>query len=453
MTTTAGTRVNPPSGPARRVQPPRTAAPDDQLPRRRPTVLVGVGVALWTALLGLALLVCVVLIAWITAAHHSNALAPALATAVAAWLLAQHCTLAVPGGDVSIVPLGLSWFLGALLVRGGRQAARLTGADGLRGAVAVTFAVVVPYAAAAGLLTHGVRDAGVQATPLHAVPGAFVLSVLCVGYGAARETHAVRPFIARLPDWCTVGLRSAGAACLVVVGVAAAGTGLALVGHLNRAQQLSDSLHPGLPGTALLAVVSLVYLPNAVIWTASFGAGPGFAVGTGTSVSLSGVHLGAVPALPLLAPLPQTGHAPVLGWLFFVGVLAAGAVAGWLVANRPAEEGDEWWERFRLRDAGLAAAAGVLSGVVVGALGWLSAGAIGPGRMSTVGPSAVRVGLAAAVEIGVVAALTLLAITWRAQGAIRSASGTPAQPVIEAVQLEFDTPTPEPAKVVDPPTP
>jgi hypothetical protein len=405
---------------------------------------------LWTALLGLALLVCVVLVAWVSAANHGNALAPALSTAVAAWLLAQHCALSVPAGDVSIVPLGLSWFLGALLVRGGRQAARLTGADDVRGVVTVTLAVAVPYAVAAGLLTRGVRDAGVQATPLHAVPGALVLSLLCVAYGAARESDTLRPLVARLPGRTASLLRSAAAACVVVIGIAAAGTALALVGHLNRAQQLSDSLHPGLPGTALLAVVSLVYLPNAVIWTASFGTGPGFAVGTGTSVSLSGVHLGAVPALPLLAPLPQTGHAPVLGWLFLVGVLAAGAVAGWLVANRAAvDTGTEWWQRYRLPDAGLAAGAGAVAGVVIGIVSWLSAGAVGPGRMSVVGPSGARIAGAAAVELGLVAAATVLANAWWAarRGEVPSAA------VFEPVQLEFDTPTPDPAEGVEPPTP
>lgn len=455
MTTTAGTRLNSPSGPAKRVQPPRPAPPDDHLPRRHPIALVGAGVALWTVLLGLALIVCVVLIAWISAAHHSNALAPALATAVAAWLLAQHCALSVPGGEVSIVPLGLSWFLGALLVRGGRQAARLAGVADVRGVVAVTAAVAVPYGVAAGLLTRGVRDVGVQATAVHAVPGALMLALLCVGYGALRETNTLRPILDLLPSRATLLLKAAGAATAIVVGIAAAGTALVLVGHLDRAKQLSDSLHPGLPGTALLALVSLVYLPNAVVWTASFGTGPGFAVGTGTSVSLSGVHLGAVPALPLLAPLPQTGHAPLLGWLFFAGVLAAGLVTGWLVAKRAdIDAGTEWWQRYRLPDAGLALGAGAVGGVAIGVVSWLSAGAVGPGRMSVVGPSGARIGGAAAVEIGLAAAASVVAIAWRAQ---RSAALVVTEPVFEPVQLEFDTPVDEPASSaerpeLDPPT-
>jgi hypothetical protein len=456
MTTTAGTRTNPaqsPGGPARPDQRRRPAGPPRRPPRARPpvrepgprpVVLVGIGVAGWIALLGLALIVCVVLVAWLTAAHHNDALAPAIATAVAAWLLAQHCSLTLPGGHLSVVPLLLTFVLGALLVRGGRQAARLTEAVSRGKVVAVTFAVAVPYAVAGALLTRVVDHAGVSASPVRGAAGTFALAVLCVGYGALRESQLLVALFAALPGWSRLLLRSGLVGFAVVVAVAAVGIVLALIGHGSRVVALNNSLHPGLPGSALLAVVSAAYLPNAIAWTASLAAGPGFAVGTGTSVSLAGVHLGAVPALPLLAPLPQSGHAPAVAWLLVSGLVAGGATIGWLVARRPTEvtvrsvDDGVWWLRLRLPDAGLALAAGACTGALLGVLGWLSGGSIGPGRMSDAGPAGLYVGLAAAAEVGALAALTVAALAWRASA--MPAVIDVAAPAAEPEQLAFDTP-------------
>ena len=82
-----------------------------------------------------------------------------------------------------------------------------------------------------------------------------------------------------------------------------------------------------------MAVASIAYLPNVAVWAAAVTVGPGFAVGTKTSVALGGVHLGAVPALPLLAPLPS-GHAlPAVAWLAALAPVVAGVVAGRLVGR------------------------------------------------------------------------------------------------------------------------
>ena len=63
-------------------------------------------------------------------------------------------------------------------------------------------------------------------------------------------------------------------------------------------------------------------------------AGPGFLVGTGTLVSVHGVTLGAVPALPLLAALPDTQAVPLIGFVSqaipaVAGLVAGGAVGRW----------------------------------------------------------------------------------------------------------------------------
>jgi hypothetical protein len=145
--------------------------------------------------------------------------------------------------------------------------------------------------------------------------------------------------------------------------------------------------------------------------------GPGFAVGAKTSVSLLGSHLGAVPALPLLAALPDDGEPAPLAWLAFSGPLAAGIFAGWLLARAlpfsAASGSSPWWVRYRVAAIGWGLAAGALAGLTLGVLASLSGGPLGPGRMATVGPSPWRVGVAAAVEVGLLAAATLCLLAWR----------------------------------------
>jgi hypothetical protein len=381
----------------------RAGQPAQASPRRAyPRALVGVAVALWTALLGLACLVCLTLAAWVTAAHHEDAVRPALATAVQAWLLAHHTGLAVASGSVAIVPLGLTAGLAALLVRGGRQAARLSHAGDVFDCLTTALAVATPYAVVAALLTRAARWGQVRPMPVEALAGAFVLAIGCCVFGALRETEQWAPLLARLPVDVRLVLRAGFSASVVLVGSGGLIVVVGLATHTARATALMGSLHGGLSGTVLLSVVSVAYVPNVVGWAGAFSAGPGFGVGANTSVALSGVHLGAVPALPLLAPLPSSGAIPLAGWLVLAGPVAAGLLAGWLVArDRP--DG-------ALR---LALAAGAVAGSAMGIFGWLSAGALGPGRMADVGPVGWQVALAVAVEIGVLSAVASWVLCWR----------------------------------------
>jgi hypothetical protein len=139
-------------------------------------------------------------------------------------------------------------------------------------------------------------------------------------------------------------------------------------------------------------------------------------VGAQTSVTLGAVHLGALPAVPLLAALPANGAPPTLARLAIVAPIGAGLLAGWLLARSRTEAPTatgSWWQRQRLSDAGWGLAAGAAAGAVMGVLAWLSGGSLGPGRMAQLGPSAWRVGFAVAVEVGLLAAATSWLLGWR----------------------------------------
>jgi len=143
------------------------------------------------------------------------------------------------------------------------------------------------------------------------------------------------------------------------------------------------------------------------VWGLAYVAGPGFAVGTGTSVGVAGAHLGAVPAFPLLAALPSgTGSGPAPALLAVP--LLAGVLAG-LLAVRAGEPGAGGWRPT----AELAGTTGALVASAVAVLCGFASGPAGPGRLAEVGPHWWLVGPAAGVSVAVGAGLTMLVLRRR----------------------------------------
>lgn len=406
-----------PSAAARKPPQPAGEQPDEAQPKSRPVALVGIAFAVWTAALGVAILICLTLTAWITAPHHDDAIRPAIATALQAWLLAQHAAITIGDGTVSVIPLGLTALLAALLVRAGRLTVRHSGGRDLLDAGTATLSLALPYAVLAALLTSPARAATVRPEPLQALAGAFVLAMVCGGLGALRETDHLRRIVALIPDDVRLAMRAGFSSSAVVLGGGALMVAAALAANADRAGELASATHGGYSGAVLLSVVSLAYVPNVAAWAGAYALGPGFAVGAHTSVAVTGVTLGAVPSFPLLAPLPQTGSAAGAGWLAVLIPVGAGVLAGWLLtrgrtAPTPAE-GAPWWERQGLPECAWGLAAGLTGGLVLAVLAWLSGGSLGAARMSVIGPSGGWVFVAGVLEIGVVAAATMWTLRWR----------------------------------------
>lgn len=169
----------------------------------------------------------------------------------------------------------------------------------------------------------------------------------------------------------------------------------------------------GAVGAAMLAVVQLAYLPNIVVWVASFALGAGFSVGRGTDFSAFGVTSLQLPAIPVFGALPNPGVR--MAWL---PVLLAFLALAWFV----------WRSRAysSLKEASAAAGACLACLCAFGAVAaFLSGGALGPGRMSDVGPRLVPLALGFAVAIGLPCVLGLVAP--RAAAALGSRRTGPAE--------------------------
>lgn len=367
--------------------------------RARPSVLLpGAVSALWALGAGLVAVAVPVLLVWAADSRSGSGAADATRAAGHLWLLAHHAVLGVPGGSVGLTPLGLTLLPLALLHRAGRHGARSAGVVHLRDAVGLVAATAFPYAVAAGFVAALARTDAVQPHALSALLGGAAVAAVGAGSGVARETR-LHLLAKRLPE----RLRRSAVAGSGAVAVLLAGGSLLVAGslltHLDRASSLASATDPGVVGGVALLLLGLLLVPNAAVWGAAFVAGPGFAVGAGTSVGPFATTLGSVPALPLLAALPG---GDVRTWLLVVVLLVpvlAGIVAGVLTWQR-LDRTTPW------RAAGEAALAGPAAGVLAALLGWVSGGPVGGGRLVDVGPDPLWLALAVTVATAVPAAAT-----------------------------------------------
>jgi hypothetical protein len=174
---------------------------------------------------------------------------------------------------------------------------------------------------------------------------------------------------------------------------------------------LSGSLGGAAAGAVGLLGLELLLLPNAAAAVLGLAAGPGFSIGSATLVSVHGVTLGAVPALPLLAALPDTQAVPLLAFASQAVPALAGLVAGATVGRRlGADDGGTL----------VAALSGVLAGVGLGlaaaALTAVGGGSLGTGALAHVGAPALATGVAVAAQAAVAAALAAAVLRWRSRG-------------------------------------
>jgi hypothetical protein len=364
----------------------------------------------WAAALGIGSLFVVALIIW-SADSRSNAnAADAMRLAGQLWLVAHRTPLRVQDGALTLPPLALTVVLGLILARASALVARSSRCTEVRDLGPVVASVTLPYAVIAAVLAGFARSSTI--TP--SIGAAFVCAALVGGtfstVGAARGAGLSRAAWGTLPEPLARTLNAAGRAALVLFAAAALLTFGSFVAHLHRYAALLNS-YCGAPGKISMLLLSLMLLPNAVVFALGYLTGPGFGIGAGTSVAIGGSHLGAMPALPLVAAVP-TGRAPWPVVAFCaLGVLGAGVAAG-----RQLSRNRDVGLRERLRDVALTAAVlGIGTATVVGFAG----GPGGPGRLRAVGPSPWQVGLAVSAEVAVVAAVVLAITVWAPRRGVR----------------------------------
>lgn len=388
------------------------AAEPDAAVAPRPVYATGGVAAATAAALGLAVIVTLTIIGWVAAPHDTfgEDIIDILQGAVLAWLVGHHVSFSVPDGQIALLPLGLVLLPGLLLYRSGRWLARSCDIPRLRYVYRAALAIAGPYAAIAGTLALLARTEAVEPSMPRALVMGFVIAFLAGGLGVLRQLMRDK----EVPARDLLRLMPARSRSLLVGMLASTGTLLlgglllflvALAMSLPEVVETTRVLGPGLVGGALLIVVQLAYLPNAVVFAVCYALGPGFAVGAGTVVAPTGVSVGALPMLPMLAALPSNGAAPVASLLALAVPFVAGAVGGALTQRSAPDVVSEAAPLWGF-------VCGVTTGLLCAALAATAGGPLGGERLSEVGPSAWQVGLVAALEVGVAAAVVAWLANW-----------------------------------------
>jgi hypothetical protein len=371
------------------------------------------------AALGLLACAVVTLVGWVTAAGSGTSAGATLRASGQLWLAAHHVGFSVPGGSFGLLPLGLVAVPAAALLAAGRWVALVAQVRGQRRGLAAAGGLAATYAITTVVLSGLARTSQVGPQPWQALAGGFVTAGLFGGWALLHAAGLIGPLRVRVaarlrqvPSAQPV-LTGAAGATVTLLGVGAVLVAGSLAVHGSEVAAVHRAVAPGGVGGVLLTLLGVAYVPNAVIWAASYAVGPGFAVGVGTAVTPTGVRLGELPSFPLLAGLPSAeGSLPIVVALF--GPLLAGIVAGALVVRASGLPPD----RSRVP---CAAVAGCVAGLALGVLAALAGGPLGGDRLAAVGPSPWQVALASAADLASVAALTAVVAQLHRTRSARSA--------------------------------
>lgn len=309
---------------------------------------------------------------------------------------------------LSLAPLG---FAAATLLFAARSGARAARAGAWITGVLAGAVVFAGVAAAVGVSAR-TGLAAVHLWQAVAFPAAFYAVGLVLGAvstawseGDDGAMDAIRRRLDRAsavwPEVPGLAVRGVAMAIVGVLGAAALLTAVAVILRGGTIVALSQSANLDFWGVMAVGLAQLLYLPTLIVWGVSFLAGPGFAVGVGTSVTPAGTQLGVVPGVPLLGVLPESSSP----WLLVLALLpvAAGAFAGWAVRSRLPREAEPAGAR-----AVLALAIAVLAAAAAALLCVVASGSLGPGRLGLVGPEPGPVALAVGIEVLVGAGILLL---------------------------------------------
>ncbi|MFG2759226.1 DUF6350 family protein [Streptomyces wuyuanensis] len=444
--------------------------------------------------LGLGALAALVTVMWISSPYPDSGPGGALHAAAGMWLLAHGTeliraeTLSEVPAPVGLVPLLLTALPVFLVYRAARDAVET--AEGARQPSASTAVIGVSCGyllVAAGAVLYS-RGGELAAEPLSALLHVPVLAATAAAAGAwTAHGRPLGPLpvwvpqtvrIALVRSWVIVAIRAAGLAIAVLVGGGALIVGASLVGHAGAAREAFVRLaHDWQGGFALLLLV-LALMPNAAVWAAAYGLGPGFVLGAGataTPMGLAGTP--ALPPFPLLAAVPLDRTGMPWGPAAAVVPLAAGLMLAWCAVPEPPRaeargaavpgtgaapgtgKGAAPEPVSRRETVLTALLAAAVCGVLMAVLAAAAGGALGTGVLASFGPLWWLTGPAAflwAATVGVPVALALHA--WRFRDADRRLRVPRWEAIKQAsgglmAAIPFPSPSPSPSAPVSPAPP
>ena len=365
-----------------------------------PLVVAGVAAGAAAAVLSYLALVVIALAAWMLDPSGSQEWTQMLEVASGAWLAGQGSAITVDGVALSLLPLGFAILPVATLIGAARWATDASAVARRGEATIVALASAAGFAAVAAVIAMLSRSLDVPPARAALIGGVLAFAVTVVV--CVRRASVLVP--AAIPAlWRDIGAATA-VAVLALVAMAGVLLAAAVIIHVDEMTALLVGIDAGLSGLLLLAVLTLAYVPTALVWAIAYLLGPGVTVSAGVVVSpYAEPAVAALPGFPLLAALP--GEVPVGTALLPMAGVAAGALAGALLRRRG---------QVAVRGALAALATAVIAGGVLALSAWLAAGSLGDTTLRALGPAPLSVGL---VGVGVVALGAVGVAVWPARRA------------------------------------
>ncbi len=392
--------------------------------------------ALIVAAIGIGLTIAPLTLTWLLEGDGSSSWLVALQVAVFAFLLATGVPVEVTEGKllgiefpdfaINVMPLGLTLLMALMVIRVGY---RLSATSALWPAWiggAISFGAIGLGSSA--LVNNEAVYVG-EWEPL-IIPAVFFggLLVLSSTLGSryemfvgangaeAKERIWIRAQFANLYTKLHWSLRSvlspAARVGLGVVVTMAAVSALMLALALGfgwiEVVRLYEGLRVSVLGGVMVTLGQLAILPNLIVYAMAWLAGPGFAIGLGSTVSPFASQLGPMPAFPVFAALPTGGFDR--GILFALVPVLAAFVGTLLVRKHVDQIRWEYATRFTasIALAGVSALIAASSAMLLAAM---ASGSLGPGRFELVGVNVLQFGLVVFLEVLIPTFLAALIIT------------------------------------------
>lgn len=348
---------------------------DQDVPRFRVLLVAALG----PLVTGYAVVATLLALVTLTAQHAVFSAGGVLLSAGPGWLAAYQVELGIGGHPLGMLPLLPTIGVVLLVARAAAKAVRRLRCARLRHAVPLIATISGAHLLFGVLISLLSIGEPVRANFWLAAVVPAVISGLAATGGVLRRFGMPQVLADRLDPLALRGLR---AGLLGLFALLAAGALTLTAATALSARTVSSLFEPSFGSSFGLFLLSVLYLPNAVVAAMSFVSGPGFSIGS-LDVHLIGYRGGSVPGVPLLGGIPE--HAASWWPVLLVLPLAVGVLVGWSV--RAVDEDPA----ARLRVV-------VVAGAVVGfgcvLLGTLAGGRLGDGPFD---PVSVPVGVASIV--------------------------------------------------------
>jgi hypothetical protein len=374
------------SGPATRAQ---AASPPISWP------LAAVAGGAVTALASWILCAGVAVVGWLAA--EPGSLGDALRVGTLFWLLSNGVGVRLGEVPVTLVPWGATAVIAFMISRFAALSARKVRAHQATGPGLISFVTVAAYllSVLVGAMLWGEPW---QAPARWAVAIAVLLGAAWWGSSRTLDIKQVE-MVGRVR--AIVYAASAAQLAMLVAGAAVLVT--ALWTHLKQVETLHQALQPGVAGGIALLLIQLAFVPNALIWSAAYALGSGFAFGAGSVIAPAATQLGMVPGIPLLGALPSPGPGDLMQLWWLAAGAVAGAMACWVMLG--------FVKMPRFDKASLTGGVcGLLAGAVFAGLAWAASGDLGTLRLAELGPRLFPLLVMAGTTMGLSGLITGLAL-------------------------------------------